>query len=238
MFNTFMNAMLKLGRVDTDGVPKGKYYQCVDLVKRYMLDEFSVPYGSYGNAIDYWYRTAPAILRKFTKVAGSQVMPGDIVVLETNHNPIQRGMQPGHIGLATGIQDGNTFQLLEQNGDGNGTGLGGGAIRVRTISKYRIAGILRPLTAPGAPAQAAGMPAIGARIKLAAGTRRTTFRAGTTQGAGQIYVRDDSYIYTVRAYDPVYKNRILINSRSAGGDGVALALFYTSGARIEGWEQV
>jgi hypothetical protein len=80
------------------------------------------------------------------------------------------------------------------------------------------------------------MPAPGSRIKLSNGTRRTTFRAGTQTQAGILKVTDETFIYTVRDYDPKYPNRILINSRSAGGDGVALALFYTNGARIEGWQ--
>jgi len=80
------------------------------------------------------------------------------------------------------------------------------------------------------------MPAIGSKIKLANGTRRTTFRAGTQTQAGVLKVTDETFIYTIRAYDPRYPNRILINSRSAGGDGVALALFYTNGNKIDGWQ--
>lgn len=82
------------------------------------------------------------------------------------------------------------------------------------------------------------MPPVGSKIKLAKGTSRTTFVAGTVKKAGTIYVKDDSYIYTVRGYDKFYPNRIIINSASAGGDGVALALYYTNGTKIDGWTKV
>jgi len=82
------------------------------------------------------------------------------------------------------------------------------------------------------------MPRIGSRIQLIKGFDRNTFRAGTQTKAGKLVVKDNTYIYTIRAYDPRYPYRILINSKSAGGDGVALALFYTSGAIIKGWKQI
>jgi hypothetical protein len=79
------------------------------------------------------------------------------------------------------------------------------------------------------------MPAVGQVINITKGTTRGTFRAGTTTVAGTIVAKDTTYNYTVRGYDPKYPNRILINSASAGGNGVALALYYTNGTRIEGW---
>lgn len=82
------------------------------------------------------------------------------------------------------------------------------------------------------------MPSVGSKIKLAKGITRTTFVAGTTKVAGKIYVKDNTYIYTVRGYDPVYKNRIIINSASGGGNGVALALYYINGNKIDGWSKV
>jgi hypothetical protein len=79
------------------------------------------------------------------------------------------------------------------------------------------------------------MPPIGATINITKGTTRGTFRAGTTTVAGTIKATDNTFNYLVRGYDPKYPNRILINSASAGGNGVALALYYTNGTRIEGW---
>ena len=82
------------------------------------------------------------------------------------------------------------------------------------------------------------MPKVGSKIQLIPKQTRTTFKAGTKSRAGSIKVTDNSFIYTVRGYDAKYPNRILINSKSAGGNGVALALYYTSGANIGGWKQV
>ena len=82
------------------------------------------------------------------------------------------------------------------------------------------------------------MPAIGSKIRLTKGYPRRTFRAGTTTVAGRINPTDNTFIYTVRGYDSRYPNRIIINSRSAGGNGVALALYYTNGKRIEGWKAI
>jgi hypothetical protein len=83
----------------------------------------------------------------------------------------------------------------------------------------------------------AKMPPIGATINITKGTRRGTFRPGTTTVVGTIVAKDTSYNYLVRGYDYQFPNRILINSASAGGNGVALALFFTNGTRIEGWTQ-
>jgi len=69
------------------------------------------------------------------------------------------------------------------------------------------------------------MPKIGSSIQLIPKQTRTTFKAGTTTVAGKINVKDNTFIYTVRGYDKKYPTRILINSKSAGGNGVALALY-------------
>lgn len=79
------------------------------------------------------------------------------------------------------------------------------------------------------------MPNIGQVINITKGYTRNTYRAGTTIVAGSIHATDTTYNYLVRGYDPIYPNRILINSTSGGGNGVALALYYTSGAKIDGW---
>lgn len=92
--------------------------------------------------------------------------------------------------------------------------------------------------APLPPSGGLDMPAVGARIQLIPTITRTTFRAGTTNVAGTIRATDNTFIYTVRGYDPNYKGRILINSASAGGDGVALALYYVSGNKIDGWRKI
>lgn len=125
--------------VDIDKV-YGK--QCVDLVKQYMLETAGVPNGAYGNAIDYWYKPHKNVLAKYNRIQTSKAQQGDIVVLKgINGNPY------GHIGVADGNAGLVTVPLLEQNGStGNGSGLGGDAIRVRNIPRWRVVGVLRRKT--------------------------------------------------------------------------------------------
>lgn len=82
------------------------------------------------------------------------------------------------------------------------------------------------------------MPAVDSDIRLIPVDTRTTFRAGTTTVAGQIHVKDNTYVYTIRGYDSKFPGRVLINSASAGGDGVALALYYVNGTIVPGWKKV
>lgn len=214
------------GRVDADGVYG---YQCVDLVKQYLSECYGIKASAWGNAIDYWYSTHPELLKTFDKLSTSSAQRGDIVIFKgINGNPY------GHIGVADTGAGLVNVDTLEQNGStGNGSGVYGDAIRVRGIPRWRVVGVLRQKPVPTTE-----MPRVGAMVKLDKGTTRNTFKAGTTTHAGTIYVKDESYIYEVRGYDPVYKGRILINSASGGGNGVALALYYTNGSRIDGWRVV
>lgn len=82
------------------------------------------------------------------------------------------------------------------------------------------------------------MPKVGSRIQLIPRDTRTTFKAGTTTVRGHIKVTDNSFVYFVRGYDSKYPGRIIINTASGGGNGVALALYYTNGQRIAGWKQL
>jgi len=121
-------------RVDIDGLFG---FQCADLIKQYMKELYKTPNGSYGDAIKYWTNTHSAVLKNFTRVSGSKAKQGDIVVL--------RGGKYGHIGIADGNAGLLTIAILEQNGaTGNGSGIGGDAIRVRKISRLKVAGLLRP----------------------------------------------------------------------------------------------
>lgn len=128
-------------RIDYDHV---YFYQCVDLILQYVKEGWGLATGVTGNAIDYWYRTSPALLKKFDRVAGSAARQGDIVVFNGN-----AGNPYGHIGVCESATS-TTVTVLEQNGaTGGGTGTGGDAIRTRAISKSRVAGLLRPKgTAP------------------------------------------------------------------------------------------
>lgn len=214
-------------RVNYDGIYG---YQCVDLIKQYAHEEYGIKAGAWGNAIDYWYNTHPDILKGYSKLSTKEARIGDVVVLKgVNGNPY------GHVGIANKSAGWSTVQILEQNGStGSGSGTGGDAIRLRSVPKWRVVGVLRPKVAK----PSAQMPAVGSKIKIHQGVTRNTYKAGTTRKAGSIYARDNTYIYFVRGYDPVYGGRILINSKSGGGNGVALALYYWDGNRIEGWNAV
>lgn len=234
LYNSFQTKWLGK-RVDTDGVPKGAVYQCVDLIKQYAKEVFNLTPGSWGNAVNYWYYTAPVLFTKFDKIATTNVKKGDIVILKPVDS-LERH-KAGHITLATGNQTSTTYEALEQNGyNGSGSGTGGNAIRTRNIVKTRILGVLRPKVVVPQPAYR--MPKINSRIQLIPVDLRTTYKNGTDTVAGRIRVNNNSYIYFVRAYDKRYKNRIIINSKSGGGNGVALALYYKDGKRITGWKQL
>ncbi len=219
---TFKNQWLGQ-RVDYDGVAA---YQCVDLVKQYLKQEYNLAPGSWGNAIDYWYNTNPALLTVFDRLATKEARVGDIIIFKgVNGSPY------GHIGICDGNAGILSVATLEQNGaTGNGSGTGGDAIRVRAIAKTRVLGVLRRKTA-----QPSAMPGIGSLIKLAKGTSRNVYVPGTTKIAKTIVVTDETYTYFVRGYDAAYPNRILISS---GGVLVALALYYTNGTKIDGWTQI
>jgi hypothetical protein len=123
-------------RTDIDGAYR---YQCVDLIRQYMHDELGLTgRGAWGNAIDYWTKTNQNVLNKFVKVAGTDAKRGDIVVFNgLSGNPY------GHIGIID-ANDTSRVLILEQNGStGNGSGTGEDAIRLRWVSKLRIAGLLR-----------------------------------------------------------------------------------------------
>lgn len=230
-YSAFKNKWLGK-RIDAD---KLYGYQCVDLVKQYMLETKKVPNGAYGNAIDYWYRTHTNVRKHYDRVATKTPRQGDIVILSgVGGNPY------GHIGIASGKNTVVTAQILEQNGStGNGSGVGGDAIRLRHIPKWRIVGVLRPKSVPATKPVAKpkyNMPKVGQKIQLIPKQKRGTFKAGTTKVAGTINVTNNTFIYLVRGYDKKYPNRILINSASAGGNGVALALYYTNGKSIGGWK--
>jgi len=215
-YQTFKNKWLGK-RVDIDGVYG---YQCADLVKQYMLECYGIPNGAYGNAIDYWYNTSPKVLTKFERVSTTAARRGDIVIFKgVNGNPY------GHIGIADSDAGLINVNTLEQNGStGNGSGLYGDAIRVRGIPRWRVVGVLRPKAAK----PSLRMPAVGSTVRFT--VNRTAFVSGTTKVKG-ILVPDNRI---VRGYDPVYPNRILVNSASVG-NGVAVALYYQNGTKIEGW---
>jgi hypothetical protein len=137
VFQSFENEWL--GKwVDYD---KEYGYQCVDLIKQYMHECYGLTPGTWGDAIKYWTNTAPAILTKFAKEATSVAQAGDVVVFWG-----LPGNSAGHIGIATGNENGLQVEVLEQDGHtGTGAQVPGNQIRTRYIDRSRVAGILRPV---------------------------------------------------------------------------------------------
>jgi len=130
-------------RVDYDHVYG---FQCVDLILEYVKECYGLASGVWGNAIDYWNSPTPALLTKFDKVQGTQAQQGDIAVFNG-----LAGNPYGHIGIVD-HQDDSGIWILEQNATGSGDGLGRSAIGVyRAIPLSRLAGLLRPKSAPTPP---------------------------------------------------------------------------------------
>ncbi len=144
MFDDFKNRWLGRRVADPllvgNGETQATMYQCVSLVKQYMVETKNLRVDWPGNAIQFWTQTKQEILSAFHQVSNSETQKGDIVVLwGLNGNPY------GHIGIATGGLSGTTVEILEQNGQlGSGTGTGGDAIRTRWVARSRVAGLLRP----------------------------------------------------------------------------------------------
>lgn len=144
IFTAFKNQWIDQW-IDYDGVDG---YQCVDLIKQYVHQCYGLSPGSWGNAINYWTNTAPALLAQFSKVAGSAAQEGDIVVF--NGLP---GNSAGHIAIATGNINASQVEVLEEDGHtGTGTKVDGNQVRTRYIDRSRAAGLLRPHSTAPAPA--------------------------------------------------------------------------------------
>lgn len=155
-------------------------------------------------------------LNKFVVKAGQTVKEGQIVgYMGYTGFTIPRGVGGTHL-----------HWIMFKNGQ-----------RVDARKYVRIPATKPKPPAPKPPAKPKyNMPKVGQKIQLIPKQKRGTFKAGTTKVAGTINVTNNTFIYTVRGYDKKYPNRILINSASAGGNGVALALYYTNGKNIGGWK--
>lgn len=123
-------------------------FQCVDVVRQWLHEAAGLPTGgAFGNAIDYWNKPVAAVLAATDKVQTTSVKAGDIVVFRG-----LAGNSYGHIGVATGAQSATAVEVIEQNGStGNGMGKGNDRIRLRSITKTRIAGVLRLKTTAPTP---------------------------------------------------------------------------------------
>lgn len=127
-------------------------FQCVSFVKQGLaeIDGLNMSNSWWGNALDYWTKTNPAILTKRDRLETQDIVRGDIVILKTAGHTDYVG--EGHIGWVTGATNMTQFELVEQNGQtGSGDGIGGDMIRTRWINKSRIAGLLRQKPVVSAP---------------------------------------------------------------------------------------
>ena len=100
--------------VDYDGVAG---VQCVDLVKLYLYKVFGIRAGAWGNARDYWldFSSHPTMTANFIKIKNTpSFIPkkGDIVVW---NGDISTKNNYGHIAIATGEGDTNTFYSYDSN---------------------------------------------------------------------------------------------------------------------------
>jgi len=115
--------------IDTDGYPPAQVYQCVDLAKHYMLTVYGVPYAAYGNAVDYWTNTDPAILAKFDPVSyPCDIKDGDVIVWGAGDETSKLG----HIAVAY------NGQMINQNNAGRNY------VTVDNIFTSGLLGVLRP----------------------------------------------------------------------------------------------
>lgn len=160
-YKQFEARMLEKKRVNPDGIFG---FQCVDLVKQYLIDEFGIPNGAYGNARQWWESPAFNVLSKFEKVETKDVKAGDVVILKPADN--QPRHSNGHLGLATGVQTDSTVEILEQNGStGTGDGEGKNQIRKRAVPKHRMYGVLRPKATPLPPVPQPPTPPPAAELR-------------------------------------------------------------------------
>lgn len=112
--------------------------QCVDWCKMYLQECFGIRTkgkgtSPWGDAKEWWISTPKVILQQFAKIpyqSDFQFIRGDIVVWSGTH---------GHVAIATGEQDDNTFYTYDQNYGKNKT--------IRRVCHNRsqtILGVIRP----------------------------------------------------------------------------------------------
>lgn len=200
--------------------------QCVDLIKQYIYEETNIKPGSWGNAINYWNAPNPQFLALYARVGSAQA--GDIIVLK----PVDSA--PSHANGHIGIYDSGSVAILEQNGStGSGNGIGGNAIRVRTVPASRVVAIYRRKSTPApvpTPSPAPTHPfygLVGRTLKITESFR--VYAQGTDIVRGKI----NNYNYIVRGVSS-RTNRVVVSSASSGGL-VDLPLADRNGKIYSGW---
>ena len=89
--------------------------QCVDWVKMYIQECIGIKTkgkgtSPWGDAKEYWYHTPSVLFSRFAKIRYEDnfcFIEGDIVIWNTG--------KYGHVAIATGKQDDNTFYTYDQN---------------------------------------------------------------------------------------------------------------------------
>ncbi|MBQ3006742.1 MAG: CHAP domain-containing protein [Clostridia bacterium] len=115
--------------------------QCVDLIKLYLKECFNINAGAWGNAHAYYdyYSARPALKANFIRIKNSRKfvpMKGDICVWSKKMNKY------GHVAIATGKGDTNTFESLDMN-------WGGKEAKYVTHDYDYFLGVLRPIHRKG-----------------------------------------------------------------------------------------
>ncbi len=119
------------GKKDIGNTPQNKG-ECVGLVMVYLADK-GLPH-IWGNAKDIFYNASPLYFEKIVNSLTAYPEAGDIVVWNEN---VGGGF--GHTAIATGKNNGDAFEVLEQN---NPTGVG---VRLHTYRNYaNVIGWLKP----------------------------------------------------------------------------------------------
>lgn len=123
-------------KLDYDGVSG---VQCVDLIKFYLDEVFGIKAGAWGNARDYWlaFSSHPELTNNFTKIKNTpDFVPqkGDIAVWS---GEVSTSNDYGHISVATGEGDTNTFYSYDQNWSGK-------EVKKIKHTYFALYGVLRP----------------------------------------------------------------------------------------------
>lgn len=137
-FDTFTKKYLGKA-VDYDGAA-GK--QCVDLIKLYLKHCFGILAGAWGNAHAYYdyFNMRPELKANFVRIKNSKQfvpMKGDVCVWSKKLNKYY-----GHIAIATGTGDTDSFKSLDMN-------WGGEAAKYVTHNYDCFLGVLRPIHREG-----------------------------------------------------------------------------------------
>jgi len=175
---------------------------------------------------------------RITKALKSSALGNYYEIVENGNNRIHRlaHLNKLNFGVGTSVSEGQAIGLSGNTGITTGPHVHWDVRAANTLWNSSFANYYNPEALVAQTV--AKMPPIWTAIRIKKGQVRTTYYPGSTAKAGTIRATDDTFVYTVRGYDPKYPYRIIINSKSGGGDNIALALYYTNGNLIEGWERV